>query len=201
MLERLFIVSGSAVERAEFSPGASVSAWNVQAPKARLKPHSINIPNLPSEAGILVKRGDRVTAGQILARYVNDSQLAVLERQAKQKRQGAEEIRAAARIGERRFRVERSKLEGLLSAAQRKVKTLEFLVARDAEPRIKLEEARGVIKGLESEQTRLILDFTSQAAAQENRARALEVEAVGVDAQLEGLKEKWYAPLKVDEAD
>ena len=138
----------------------------------------------------MVKRGDRVTAGQILARYVNDSQLAVLERQAKQKRQGAEEIQAAARIGERRFRVERSKLESLLSAAQRKVKTLEFLVARDAEPRIKLEEARGVIKGLESEQTRLILDFTSRGAAQENRARALEGEAVGVDAQLEGVKEK-----------
>ena len=189
-LERLFIVSGSAVVRAEFSPGASVPAWTARAPKARLRPNSINIPNLPSEAGILVKRGDQVTAGQILARYVNDAQLAVLERQAKQKRQGAEEIRAAARIGERRFRVERSKLEGLLSAAQRKVKTLEFLVAKDAEPRIKLEEARGVVKALEGEQTRLILNFTSSGTAQENRARALEGEAVGVDAQLEGVKEK-----------
>lgn len=70
---------------------------------------------------------------------------------------------------------ERSRLEGLLSTAQRKVKTLEFLVARDAEPRIKLEEAKGVVKGLEDEQTRLIMDFTSRGAAQENRARALEV--------------------------
>ena len=86
--------------------------------------------------------------------------------------------------------MERSKLESLLSAAQRKVKTLEFLVARDAEPRVKLEEARLKAKALEGEQTRLILDFTSSGAAQENRARALEGEAVGVDAQLEGLKEK-----------
>lgn len=68
--------------------------------------------------------------------------------------------------------------------------TLEFLVAKDAEPRMKLEEARSGIKGIEAEQTRLILDYTSEKAAQENRARALEAAAAAVETQLEGLKEK-----------
>lgn len=76
-----------------------------------------------------------------------------------------------------------------MKTAREKVKTLEFLVYRDAEPRVRLEEARSVVSLLEGEQTRLILDYTSQQAAQGNRARALEVEAVGVDAQLDGLKE------------
>jgi len=189
-LENSFIVSGSAVVRAEFAPGVGVPVWTARAPKIRLRPHSLKIPNLPSQAGLLVRRGDRVTAGQVIARYVDDAKLGALERQAKQKRQSAAEVRASARIGERSFRLERSKLEAKVSAARANLKTLEFLVSRDAEPRVKLEEMRLKVSELEGEQTRLVMDFTSQSAAQENRARALEGEAVGVGLQLEALKEK-----------
>lgn len=95
----------------------SVPAWTPRAPNARLKPHSITIPNLPSEAGLLIKRGDRVTAGQVIARYVNDAALKALERQAAQKRQGAKEVRDSTQRGEKRFRAERTRLEGLLALA------------------------------------------------------------------------------------
>ncbi len=182
-LERLFITSGSAVVRAEFVPGVVVPAWTTQTPKAKHKPHSITIPNLPSAAGLLIRRGDSITAGQIIARYVNDAQLVQLERQAQQKRQTAKDARGAARANEKSFRAERSRLERLISTSRQKIKTLEFLVAQDAEPRVKLQDARAAIQILEESQTRLILDYSSQQTAQENRALALEVEAANLETQ------------------
>jgi len=88
------------------------------------------------------------TVGQVIARYVDDAKLHVLERLAKQKCQGAGEIGDAARVGERSFRLERRGPETQMNAARAKVSTPEFLVERDAEPRVRLEEVRLRIKEL-----------------------------------------------------
>ena len=89
--------------QARFALSVSVPAWTARAPEILLRPHSLKIPNLPSSAGLLVKRGDRVTAGQVIARYADDAKLQALERQAGQKRQSAGEIRDAERRGRGAF--------------------------------------------------------------------------------------------------
>jgi len=76
----LAIKQGSAVVRAEYnpeSPALENLALATRIPKRET--HVLTIPDLPSLAGLVVKVGDHVEEGQLLARYVDDEVLAEQE--------------------------------------------------------------------------------------------------------------------------
>jgi hypothetical protein len=147
-LAHLVIESGSAVIRAEYSPGAEAQETLSSAIPA-FTSHLLRIPDLPSLAGLVVNLGDHVEQGELIARYVDDAALNA----------NAEEVAAAQeRIPdlERTIELEReahtTKLDTLrLSAtdARERLERVRYLVERDAAPRAQLIEAEAALRQAE----------------------------------------------------
>jgi len=182
-LERSFIVSGSAVVRAEYAVGTRVPGWTLKRPRAALVPHTVSITGLPSLAGLLVQRGDTVVAGQPLARRVDDLKLRALESGVVRKRREAQQVRGQAQRLESQYREQRDQLRGDLKLARGQEGNLRYLVTQDAEPRIKLEAASQAVRSLEEKDRTLLFSFTSAQTQLLERAQGLEVEAVTLETQ------------------
>ncbi len=167
-IEGLAIRQGSAVIRAEYSPGSPALdnlALTTRIPKRET--HVLTIPDLPGLAGLVVEVGDHVEEGQLIARYVDDaalsereletegakSQLPVLQRQ----------IAGVRKVHQTKLRGIRTRLE----AAKARLGEVRFLVASDALPRARRVTAEDAVERLEqAEQEALTeLDFKTLRVA------------------------------------
>jgi membrane-bound metal-dependent hydrolase YbcI (DUF457 family) len=170
-LELAFVEKGTAVIRAEFAPGETVTSNIEFQRRSRTKTHVLEIPNLPSLAGLVVKPGDQVFEGSPLARYVNDQAI-----EAKRAEYGAAltliasgktELEALREDFERTHK----KLEQDVIEARANVKRYEFLVGANAEPAVKLLEARARLRDAETSRVTALSQFTSRRSNLEARTQ------------------------------
>jgi membrane-bound metal-dependent hydrolase YbcI (DUF457 family)/biotin carboxyl carrier protein len=190
-LRSMYIERGSAVIRAEYAENADVSKA-LELPSRAQRIHPLEIPNLPTMAGLIVKAGDRVLEGQPVARYVNDQVLEqqsvnvarsklVLEQTAQQRR----ELRDL-------FTISSQTLDQKISTARFAVKRLEYLVGAGAEPPVKLAEGRAALRDLEAVRLESLSTFTSRQAGLERQAQQAKLTIQGAKSSKAATLEKQW---------
>lgn len=190
-LRDVMVTRGSAIIRAETGVG-EVLADVLKPVRKPQKTITLEIPNLSTLAGLVIKPGDRVLEGQPIARYVNDSilevQQAQLERAVLAVNSGGAELTAFKTL----FASQQAALETKLASARDTVKRLEFLVDAGAEPPVKLALARSSLRELEAQNLERLSGFTSRQAALERSVQAAKLTVNGVKlARAASLEEQW----------
>ena len=197
-LEDAFINRGTARVRVEYKPGERILDALEFQQQARARTHVLQIPSLPSIAGLIVKPGDRVVSGQPLARYVND---AVLE-EVKARVGSAKATVAQNKADLERLRIAfvayKPTLEQRLSAAQGEVATLDYLVAQGAEPKVKLSVALAKLREVKAEQIRGLSQYTTEKAHLETSLEKAELTIQTASSQSDSALEKQWvkSPFK-----
>ena len=180
-LRATIIERGSAIIRAEYRPGEDQAA-SVELPARVQRSHALEVPNLPSLSGLVVKVGDRLLEGQPVARYVNDAILeahqALVEKAALTVTQSKAEIRSLNAV----YTVQTSSLSDKITRARREVARAEYLVNAGAEPSVKLAQARAGLTDLERTQFEALSMFTSKTASLERRVQEANLTVKGARA-------------------
>jgi membrane-bound metal-dependent hydrolase YbcI (DUF457 family) len=190
-LRDVMVTRGSAIIRAETGIGEVLA--NVLEPVRRpQKTITLEIPNLPTLAGLVIKPGDKLLEGQPIARYVNDKMLEVqqaqLERAMLIVKSGSAELASFKTVSE----AQQSSLETKLASAREAVKRLGFLVDAGAEPPIKLALAKSSVRELETQNLERLSGFTSRQAALERSVQAAKLTVNGVKlARAASLEKQW----------
>ncbi|MCA9840429.1 MAG: hypothetical protein KC422_26215, partial [Trueperaceae bacterium] len=162
----LVIETGSAVIRAEYEPGSKVLAdLSVLSSVVAVKSHLLNIPDLPSLAGLVVEVGDKVLAGQLIARYVDDSVLELSEADYKDAILRLEEAEKDLALEQTAYEMRLKSLEQKIETGKDKVTRLRYLVERNAEPKNNLLDAETRLKELEQD---LLLEQTIWTSKRSN---------------------------------
>jgi membrane-bound metal-dependent hydrolase YbcI (DUF457 family) len=149
-LSHMAIEGGSALVRAEYSPGAQVAATlplAVSLPP--VKSHLLAIPNLPSLAGLVVSVGDEVAEGELIARYIDDTQLAVSEAEASAAEARIPELERTISLETQAHEQTVTDLKARLNEAREKLERTRYLVERDAAPRARLLAAEADVREAE----------------------------------------------------
>ena len=190
------IIRGSAIIRAETGTG-EVLADLLEPVKKPVRTIRLEIPNLPTLAGLVIKPGDHVLEGQPIARYVNDAALEVqraqLERAVLAVKSGGAELLELKTI----FATQQASLEQKLATARDAIRRLEFLVNAGAEPPVKLALARANLQDLEAQNLERLSSFTSRQAALERSVQAAKLTVNGAkSARALVLEKQWVrSPL------
>lgn len=179
-LAAVYARAGNLIVRAEFKPGQEASLALPPLP-ATPQVHPVLIEGLPSLAGLLVQPGDRVEAGEPLARYVDDAPLQDLAEQAAAKREEAARLEGEMTRLQERHQAEREALKGEIARARGDRDRLRYLVSQGAEPRLRLAEAEGKVGDLEAKLAQLLLDYTSERARLMEQAREARLEAARLE--------------------
>jgi membrane-bound metal-dependent hydrolase YbcI (DUF457 family) len=190
-LRDVLVTRGSAIIRAETGVG-EVLADVLEPVRKPQKTVTLEIPNLPTLAGLVIKPGDRVLEGQPIARYVNDTALGVqqaqLERALLAVNSGGAELASFKTV----FALQQKTLETKLASAREAVKRLEFLVGAGAEPPVKLALAKSSLHELEAQNLDRLSGFTSRRAALERSVQAAKLTVNGVKlARAASLEKQW----------
>ncbi len=171
-----FVTSGSLVVRVEYSgTKAPDSLPLAPATAGRATVRLVELPNLPSLAGLLVEQGDIVTEGQPLARYVDDVKPAQHRENARQARQQAAQAQADIATERSSYEQQAAGLRRQVQAAQQAVTTWEKLVKQDAATRLELQQKQAELERVQGQLTALTVSHTSRLARlqqQEQDARA-----------------------------
>ena len=146
-LARYVIAAGSAVIRAEYSPGSEALAnLTVASSTPEVKSHLLSIPDLPSVSGLIVETGQELTEGELVARYVDDSELEINEAEAGEARENVPAL-------EERIQAEREAhdarviaLEQTTADATTRLEQVRYMVERGAEPKNSLVEAEAALR-------------------------------------------------------
>jgi membrane-bound metal-dependent hydrolase YbcI (DUF457 family) len=190
-LRDVMVTRGSAIIRAETGIGEVLT--NVLEPVRKpQKTVTLEIPNLPTLAGLVIKPGDKVLEGQPIARYVNDTVLGVqqsqLERAVLAVKSGGAELTAFKSV----FASQQAALETKLASAREAVKRLEFLVDAGAEPPVKLALAKSSLHELEAQNLERLSGFTSRRAALERSVQAAKLMVNGAKLSRASVLEKQW---------
>ena len=190
-LQATIIERGSAIIRAEYRPGEDQAA-SVDLPARVQRSHALEVPNLPSLSGLVVKVGDRLLEGQPVARYVNDAVLeahqALVEKAALSVTQSKAEIRSLNAV----YTVQTSSLSDKIARARREVARAESLVNAGAEPSVKLAQARAGLTDLERTQLEALSMFTSKTVSLERRVQEANLTVKGARAAKGVILEKQW---------
>ena len=150
-LSHLVIAGGSAVIRAEYSPGSEALAdLTVASSTPSVKSHLLSIPNLPSLAGLLVEVGDEVEEGELIARYIDDEALELSQVELDEAKEKIPQLEETLRLEQVGHEGRLAGLEQAVSDAKEKRERVAYLVGRDAEPRAKLVEADAALRKAEA---------------------------------------------------
>jgi membrane-bound metal-dependent hydrolase YbcI (DUF457 family) len=190
-LRDVMVTRGSAIIRAETGVG-EVLADALEPVRKPQKTITLEIPNLPTLAGLVIKPGDKVLEGQPIARYINDTALGVqqaqLERAMLAVKSGSAELASFKTV----FASQQAALESKLASARDSVKRLEFLVDAGAEPVVKLALARSSLRELEAQNFERLSSFTSRRAALERSVQAAKLTVSGAElARAASLEKQW----------
>ena len=173
-----FVTSGSLVVRVEYSGNRAPDALPLSpATAGRSTVRLVELPNLPSLAGLLVEQGDTVQEGQPLARYVDEAAPAQQREDARQLREKAAQLRAEVSAERRAYQQQAGGLRAQVQAAREVAARWEKLVQVDAATRLELEAKRAEVRRLDGQLTALSVSHTSrltrlQQQEQDARTRA-----------------------------
>lgn len=142
-LSRYVISSGSAVIRAEYSPGSeALGSLSVVNSTPELRSHLLAIPDLPSVSGLVVEVGQDILEGELVARYVDDATLELDEAEAEAARSKVPDLEERVRVEKEAHEAKLAALSQTLSDAKIKLEQVAYMVERGAEPRNSLVEAQ-----------------------------------------------------------
>ena len=171
-----FVTTGSLVVRVEYSGTKAPDTLPLApATAGRATVRLVELPNLPSLAGLLVEQGDTVTEGQPLARYVDDVKPAQHRENARQSRAQEAQARADAATERSTYEQQAAGLRRQVQAAQQAVTTWTKLVEQDAATRLELQQKQAELERVQGQLTALTVSHTSRLARlqqQEQDARA-----------------------------
>jgi membrane-bound metal-dependent hydrolase YbcI (DUF457 family)/biotin carboxyl carrier protein len=192
-----YIQSGSAVIRAEYVEGETVRDNLSITGALKSKTLVLDIPNLPSMSGLVIKPGDEISEGQPIARYVND---AALEAKKADSERALMVIKTSTAELERikmDYEKNRVMIEQNVKEAREKVKRFEFLVNAGAEPRITLVDAQIQLRNAEQARTLALSALTSKKATLEQQADSAKLTIKATRGNLENaLNAQWVkAPM------
>ncbi len=191
-LETAFIQRGTAIIRSEFIEGETPPSTLEFASGQSRKTHVLEIPNLPSASGLVVKIGDRVLEGQPIARYVNDAAITAFEDKVKSAKVSLQGSQRNLEMVKNAFLVLKPKLENSIKSAQEELKRIEFLVGAGAEPAVKLALARDKLRLVENTRLLELSRLTSEQNRVADTIKRLELEVKSADSQkLEVLGKQW----------
>ncbi len=191
-LETAFIEHGTAVIRIEYLAGEAVSDSVNLAKIKRSRTHVLEIPNLPTVTGLVVKAGDKVLEGQPVARYINDQALEAKRAEVDKARliinsSSAELVRTRSD-----YAAILPTLEQQTEDARKVVKREEFLVNAGADPPVKLAEARAKLRDLEAVRLMQLSNFTSKEASLERTINEAKLTVRGAESAQGALLEKQW---------
>lgn len=171
-LGRYVISSGSAVIRAEYSPGSEKLAGLELATKTpELRSHVLEIPNLPSLAGLTVNVGDELLEGELIARYVDDSVLELNQLEAEAAQLKVPELEGRVRVEREAHEAALAGLEEALADAHAKLEQVSYMVERGAEPRNSLIQAQSDLRQAEQAVLKEKTNWTSKLTRLESQLR------------------------------
>ena len=197
-LENTFINRGTARIRIEYKPGERIlDALEFQA-KTRSRTYIMEIPNLPSMAGLIVKIGDTVQAGQPLARYINDAALEEVKAKVASAKTTVADSKANLSRLKLVFVAFKPTLEQAISAAQLERDTMKYLTDQGAEPRVKLALAESKLSAAQAARLRELSAYTTKQAQLETAIQKAELTIQTATAQSDTtLERQWVkAPFK-----
>jgi inner membrane protein len=171
-LAHMVIESGSAVIRAEYPKGSETLAnLSLSSTLPEVKSHLLSIPNLPSLAGLVVKLGDEVAEGELIARYLNDEVLASSKEELEAAQARIPELETSIELERQAHEARLAVIEQSISEATTKLDKMRFLVERDAEPRARLVEAEAALKRAENTKIQEETTWTSQLNTLQSQIR------------------------------
>lgn len=197
-LSHLAIDAGSAVIRAEYSPGSeALHDLDMHASLPAVQSHVLTIPNLPSVSGLVVAIGDRVGEGSLLARYVDDSMLEVTQAEMAAAQERIPELEEALEL-ERQ--AHEARLEGIrdrLGSAQERLERTRYLVGKGAAPRADLTDAEASYRQAKQSEVAEGTAWTSKQAGFESQLKAARLTILKGEASNEAnLERQWVrAPV------
>jgi membrane-bound metal-dependent hydrolase YbcI (DUF457 family) len=197
-LANVYIEHGSAIIRAEYGDGDSATAANIQLPAESAKVHTLEIPNLPSMAGLVVAEGDLVEVGNPIARYVNDA--ALTAKQAEQKQATLVLVSATKSLKnlQAEYQDSLTAIKARLTDAQSNLKRMDILVTGGAEPPIKLVEAKRLLREASNAHLSALNTLTSRRADLERTAQAAQLRLQQAKAEQDDTMQKQWmkSPVK-----
>ena len=171
-LSHLVIAGGSAVVRAEYSPGSEALAdLTVASSTPSVKSHLLSIPNLPSLAGLLIEVGDEVAEGELIARYIDDTALELSQAELDETEEQLPQLEESLRLEREAHEVKLVGLEQAVRDAEAKHGRVAYLVERDAEPRAKLVEADAALRKAEAAVLAEKTGWTSQRGSLQSQLK------------------------------
>ena len=163
LLAHLAIEEGSAVVRAEYSPESpALENLSLTTHIPKRETHVLTIPNLPSLAGLVVKVGDHVEEGQLIARYVDDAALAENELEVQGAKARLPALERQIVQGRENHETKLGGIRSQLKAAETKLEEVRFLVASDALPRARAVAAEDAVTRLKQTEQETLTAWTSK---------------------------------------
>ena len=197
-LSRYVIRSGSAVIRAEYSPGSEALATiGVANAAPEVKSHLLNIPNLPTMAGLTVAIGDELTEGELIARYVDDAALEVHQAEADAALEQVPGLEARVKAEREAHEAKLIALEQAQADAQVKLEQIDFMVERGAEPRNSLIEAQSALRRAETAVLMEKTSWTSELTRLESQLREANLTIAKAEGRTQDTLEKQWVKAPV----
>jgi multidrug resistance efflux pump len=166
--------------------------------QARARTHILEIPNLPSMAGLVVKPGDRVVSGQPLARYVNDAALEEVRARVASAKATVAQSKADLNRLNATFASYKPTLEERIKSAEVEYARMKSLTDQGAEPRVKLAQVQARLSDAKAERLRELSAHTTRQAQLETAIQKAELTIQTASAQSDStLERQWVkAPFK-----
>ena len=137
-------------------------ALELTAAVPKVKSHTLTIPDLPSVAGLVVETGQEVAEGELIARYVDDAGLEVIEAEVTAAKGKIPDLEQTVGLEEKAHGAKLEALTAELKTAQEKLERITFLVERGAEPKARLAEAQTELDRAENTRDAELTAWTSR---------------------------------------
>lgn len=137
------IKSGSAIIRAEYSPGSeALATLSIANSTPNFKSHVLSIPNLPSLAGLTIDTGDEVQEGELIARYIDDKKLNQSQTQIEETKTQLPQLETQQQNELKEHQLKLQALEQTQQETKEQLERTHYLVSKGAEPPNQLSQAQ-----------------------------------------------------------
>ena len=192
------IEHGSAVIRVAYAPGSEALAdLSVVSSTPQVKSHILKIPSLPAVSGLVVEVGQELVEGELVARYVDDSELELNEAEAEAARLRVPELEARIAAEREAHKAKLSTLDQAKEDTETKLEQVRYLVERGAEPKNSLVEAEAALRRAEGAVLKETTDWTSELTRLEAELRGARLTITKAEGRTKAALEKQWVRAPV----
>jgi len=169
------ITSGSAMIFAEYSPNTNILETQPTTAAPPLSSHVLSITGLPSLSGLLIQQGQKVTEGELIARYIDDGGLELTQLDKQRALQEITQLEKSLEIEQLTYIATVTEQKIQIKEQEQELEKITYLVTNGVEPRNKKLEAEQQLREFKATELKLMSDWTSRKHNLESRLSSARV--------------------------